>query len=67
MQYEVNKNDYFGNIFRTYDYVTERSIRRVVQGVDRNMWFEELIPTDINAFYHPSLNQFSKYTTMIAT
>ena len=60
IQYEVNATDYFGNIFRTHDYLNERSIRRFVEGVDKSRWFEELAPTDINAAYIPSLNQFGK-------
>ena len=65
LQYQVNVADYFGNVFRTYDYLTERSIQRFVGGVDKTRWFEELAPTDINAFYHPSLNQFSKFIATV--
>ena len=61
LQYEVDARSYFSNIFRTHDFLTQRAIQRVSEGPDRTRWLEEFIPTDINAFYHPSLNQFSTY------
>ena len=53
----VDANDYFGNYFRTFEYIFKRNIRRIKEGIDRTRWFEELHPTDINAFYAPNLNQ----------
>ena len=60
LQYSVDPNDYFGNAFRVWDYVRKRELRRVMEGTPKTQWFVELAPTDINAFYSPSLNQFSK-------
>ena len=56
----MEANDYFGNIFRTREYIIQRGLRRVMEGVDKTRWLEEFAPTDVNAFYHPSLNQFGK-------
>ena len=54
----VDANDYFGNYFRTFEYLVNRNIRRIREGIDKTRWLEELVPTDINAAYIPNLNQF---------
>ena len=54
----VDANDYFGNYFRTFEYLFKRNIRRTKEGIDKTRWLEELHPTDINAAYIPNLNQF---------
>ena len=56
----MDPSDYFGNMLRVSDHVIRRELRRLMEGTPKTSWFEELAPTDINAFYAPSLNQFSK-------
>lgn len=57
----VDPSDYFGNFFNTWEFNLGRNIRRTMEGIDKTRWFEDfLYPTDINAAYAPSLNQFSK-------
>ena len=65
LQYSVDPNDYFGNAFRVWDHVRKRELHRVMEGTPKAQWFVELAPTDINAFYSPPLNQFSKSLILI--
>lgn len=56
----MDPNDHFGNILRVFDTLRRRELRRLMEGTPRTTWYEGFAPTDINAFYNPSLNQFSK-------
>ena len=56
----MDPSDYFGNVLGNLDHIRRRQVRRVMEGTPKTSWFEEIAPTDINAFYHPSLNQFSE-------
>jgi predicted metalloendopeptidase len=61
----VDPSDYFGNALRAFDPARRRELRRLMEGTPKTTWYEGLAPTDINAFYIPSFNQFGKLVNIV--
>ena len=63
LPYEVDALHYFGNMVRAKEFELVRSVRQVVEGLNRTEWLDigkETNPFKINAFYS-FLNQFCEY------
>ena len=51
----VKKDDFFGNIQRSSDFVYDEMLAKLGKPVDRSLW--GMSPQTVNAYYNPSLNE----------
>ncbi|NCA21597.1 MAG: M13 family peptidase, partial [Crocinitomicaceae bacterium] len=51
----VKKDDFFGNIQRSSDFVYDEMLAKLGKPVDRTLW--GMSPQTVNAYYNPSLNE----------
>jgi putative endopeptidase len=51
----VKKDDFFGNMQRSSDFVYDEMLAKLGEPVDRTLW--GMSPQTVNAYYNPSLNE----------
>ena len=52
--FEVQANDYVGNVLGSWTYETKRELNKIGKPVDRSLWY--MTPQTVNAYYHPLHN-----------
>ena len=66
LQYNISSINYFENIRGIFRIKQREMFARLRTPNERSRWQTDAIyPTDINAFYYPSLNQISKQNHLI--